>query len=261
MISNDKHQDTKFQILFQHTNLASFWKDPVWRNCRFCAYWPNVAFTFCKVARRTINGNLFYTSFWEILVFIKFDAMYILIIVLHIIYTIYIKHITKILNKQKIHKFSQFKTSQMKRFQEISIDTEFLEIIFWQIWSRWSQISGCWINQLSDWSMISQMGWGRQPLSLGWKPIIWQDFCRNLHANERYWTGGVPSALLGSANATAVSLFRSVRSFNHLSPRSFESEPGLAIWVFFVISLYANVGTIIISSIGIRRNEIRTTKI
>ena len=55
--------------------------------------------------------------------------MYILIIVLHIIYTIYIKHITKILNKQKIHKFSQFKTSQMKRFQEISIDTEFLEII------------------------------------------------------------------------------------------------------------------------------------
>ena len=35
--------------------------------------------------------------------FIKFDAMYILIIVLHIIYTIYIKHITKILNKQKIN--------------------------------------------------------------------------------------------------------------------------------------------------------------
>ena len=35
-------------------------------------------------------------------------------------------------------------------------------------------------------SRISQ---GRQPLSLGQKPITWQDFCRNLNENERNWTG------------------------------------------------------------------------
>ena len=29
---------------------------------------------------------------------------------------------------------------------------------------------------------------GRQPLYLGQKPIIWQDFCRKLHENERNWT-------------------------------------------------------------------------
>ena len=27
-----------------------------------------------------------------------------------------------------------------------------------------------------------------QPLSLGWKPIIWQVFCQKLHENERNWT-------------------------------------------------------------------------
>ena len=31
---------------------------------------------------------------------------------------------------------------------------------------------------------------GRQPLSLGQKPIIWQDFCQKLHKNERNWNGG-----------------------------------------------------------------------
>ena len=30
---------------------------------------------------------------------------------------------------------------------------------------------------------------GRQPLSLGQKHIIWQDFCHKLHENERNWTG------------------------------------------------------------------------
>ena len=35
-------------------------------------------------------------------------------------------------------------------------------------------------------SRISQNG-GRQPLSLGQKPIIWQDFCWKLHGNERNW--------------------------------------------------------------------------
>ena len=29
---------------------------------------------------------------------------------------------------------------------------------------------------------------GRHPLSLGGKTIIWQDFCRKLHENERNWT-------------------------------------------------------------------------
>ena len=29
---------------------------------------------------------------------------------------------------------------------------------------------------------------GRQPLSLGQKPITGQDFCRKLHENERNWT-------------------------------------------------------------------------
>ena len=40
-------------------------------------------------------------------------------------------------------------------------------------------------------------GGGRQPLSLGQKPIIWQDFCRKLHENERNWTARrafIPSA-------------------------------------------------------------------
>ena len=35
----------------------------------------------------------------------------------------------------------------------------------------------------------------RQPVSLEQKPIIWQDFRRKLHENERNWTergGGVP---------------------------------------------------------------------
>ena len=30
--------------------------------------------------------------------------------------------------------------------------------------------------------------WGGQPLSLDRKPIIWQNFCRKLHENERNWT-------------------------------------------------------------------------
>ena len=29
---------------------------------------------------------------------------------------------------------------------------------------------------------------GVQSLSMGQKPIIWQDFCRKLHENERNWT-------------------------------------------------------------------------
>ena len=29
---------------------------------------------------------------------------------------------------------------------------------------------------------------GHQPMSLGQKPIIWQDFCWKLHENERNWT-------------------------------------------------------------------------
>ena len=32
-----------------------------------------------------------------------------------------------------------------------------------------------------------------QPLILGQKPIIWQDFCRKLHENERNRTGGCTS--------------------------------------------------------------------
>ena len=32
------------------------------------------------------------------------------------------------------------------------------------------------------------MGEGHQPLSLGQKPIILQDFCQKLHENERNWT-------------------------------------------------------------------------
>ena len=38
--------------------------------------------------------------------------------------------------------------------------------------------------QSSGGSRISQTGQGWQPLSLGQKPIIWQDFCRKLHGNE-----------------------------------------------------------------------------
>ena len=34
------------------------------------------------------------------------------------------------------------------------------------------------------------MGKGCQPLNLSQKPIIWQDFCRKLHINERNWTEG-----------------------------------------------------------------------
>ena len=39
-----------------------------------------------------------------------------------------------------------------------------------------------------------------------WVPIILQDFCRKLHANERNWTGmkGTSLAPLGSANANVL---------------------------------------------------------
>ena len=46
-------------------------------------------------------------------------------------------------------------------------------------------------------------GEGHQPLSLGRKPNIWQDFCRKLHENERNWIGAhVPDAIPGSTNVT-----------------------------------------------------------
>ena len=58
---------------------------------------------------------------------------------------------------------------------------------------------------ISGGSRISQIG-RRQPLRLGQIPIIWQDFYRKLHENERNWTeggGGVPGAPLGSANSNS----------------------------------------------------------
>ena len=39
--------------------------------------------------------------------------------------------------------------------------------------------------------------WGRQPMILGQKLIVWQDFCQKLHENERNWTEGemrIPTA-------------------------------------------------------------------
>ena len=39
---------------------------------------------------------------------------------------------------------------------------------------------------------------GRQLLNLGQKSIIWQDFCRKLHENERNWTKRGHTSLLPS---------------------------------------------------------------
>ena len=43
---------------------------------------------------------------------------------------------------------------------------------------------------------------GASTPEFGPKPIIWQDFCQNLHENERHWTKGrhIPGVPLASTN-------------------------------------------------------------
>ena len=44
------------------------------------------------------------------------------------------------------------------------------------------------IRAVADPGFPQMEGEGHQLLSLGHKPNIWQDFCQELHENERNWT-------------------------------------------------------------------------
>ena len=60
-----------------------------------------------------------------------------------------------------------------------------------------------------QWRIQNYPDGGRQRLNLGQKPIIWQDFCRKLHENERNWTergGGMSLPPFESTNVISLSL-------------------------------------------------------
>ena len=70
-----------------------------------------------------------------------------------------------------------------------------------QLCARMKRAGDCDNLQTNDWNLANKFlryqwriqdfpdwGVGRQPLGLGWKPIIWQTFYQKLHKNERHWT-------------------------------------------------------------------------
>ena len=71
--------------------------------------------------------------------------------------------------------------------------------------------------------------WGGrcEPLSLGRKPIILQDFCQKLHENERNWTEGAPAS--NSFNRfinvfTKISRFHEVSRYSIANKKNRKSE-------------------------------------
>ena len=53
---------------------------------------------------------------------------------------------------------------------------------------------------------------GIQPLSLGWKPIIWQDFCQKLHENEMNGVPGSPTTRIRQCRGAIFLTYACIRA-------------------------------------------------